>query len=320
MPTRSSPHQSEQDAAEPGVIGPSPTAFVEVNGVRLAYDYFGDADDPTVLLIMGLRTQMIAWHDDFCRLLVARGLHVVRFDNRDVGLSSRVPHPFGRLANAAPLWPAFSLADMATDTAALIEALDLAPVHVVGVSMGGMIAQTLAIRYPALVASLTSMSSTTGNRLVGRARPDAALRVALTGRPATRAEAVEAFVTVLRIIGSPGYPIEVARLREAAGRAYDRTTEPPNARHHVAAVVTARDRTGQLAAVGVPSLVIHGADDPLIHVSGGRATARALPDSRLVVIPGMGHDLAPGLWPVFVDEISDVVSRGQLLLARNRKR
>jgi len=274
--------------------------------VELEYETFGDQQAPPLLLVMGFAQQMITWDDRFCDLLASRGFRVLRFDNRDVGLSTKL--------DAAPLpdipgilggdtsTVAYSIEDMADDTAGLIDALGLGSAHVVGLSMGGMIVQSLAIRHPSRVMSLASIMSTTGDRAVGQASPETLALVGKRG-PTERREAIDHGVLVWRALRSPGYPFDEAAVRDRVARSFDRSFYPAGLARQAAAIVSQRDRTAALGGVKVPAVAIHGANDPLIDASGGRATARAIPGARLVEVPGMGHDLPAGVWPVVIDAI-----------------
>lgn len=288
---------------------------VTVGQIELAYTTAGRATHPPVVLISGLGGQLIAWEDDFCLALVERDLHVIRFDNRDAGLSTHLPsqtdHSLDAGATGELPPPAYALADLAADTAGLIDALGLDAAHVVGVSMGGMIAQLVAITHPDRVRSLTSIMSTTGDPSVGEAS-DEAQALLLTPRAPTREAVMEGSVLAARVLGSPGYPTPDAELRDRAGRAFDRAFHPEGYVRQLMACVTAPDRTDQLRQLNVPTLVIHGTDDQLIGVSGGRATAAAVPDAELVVIDGMGHDLPRQLWPVVIDRIVELVERAEV--------
>jgi pimeloyl-ACP methyl ester carboxylesterase len=287
---------------------------VRVGDLEVAHEKFGDPADPPVLLVMGLATQMLAWRDEFCAGLADRGHHVIRFDNRDVGLSTHMdgaPPPVLAAALAGDTSSAsYRLTDMAADTAGLLDALGIAGVHLVGASMGGMIAQTVAIEHPDRVRSLTSIMSTTGDRAVGAATAEA-VQILLAPAAVTREEAVERAVSALRVIGSPGYELDEAAVRDLAGTSYDRAHDPAGVMRQLLAIAASPDRTPRLGEIRVPTLVIHGADDPLIDVSGGRATAAAIPGAELVVIDGMGHDIPRELWPRVIDLIAAVVERGE---------
>ena len=286
---------------------------VPSNGIDIAYETFGQRSGVPVLLVMGLGGQMVAWDDEFCAMLAERGHHVIRFDNRDIGLSTHLDQAAPGKPVSAFLGrrPAYLIEDMAQDAAGLVEQLDVGSVHVVGVSMGGCISQALALAHPGLVRSLTSMSSSTGSRRVGHPRLDVVAKL-LLGKPAkSRAEAIALSESMFRRIGSPGYPFDIERLHRLAGLEYDRRYDPAGSARQFAAILGSPDRTAALANVAVPTLVMHGEADPLIAVSGGRATAAAIPNSRLVTFPGMGHDIPEPLWPRFVDEICGIVDEGE---------
>ena len=286
---------------------------VPSNGIDIAYETFGQRSGVPVLLVMGLGGQMVAWDDEFCAMLADRGHYVIRFDNRDIGLSTHLDQAAPGKPVSAFLGrrPAYLIEDMAEDAAGLVEQLDVGSVHVVGVSMGGCISQALTLAHPGLVRSLTSMSSSTGSRRVGHPRLDVVGKL-LLGKPAkSRAEAIALSESMFRRIGSPGYPIDVERLSRIAGLAYDRRYDPAGSARQFAAILGSPDRTAALANVAVPTLVMHGEADPLIGVSGGRATAAAIPNSRLVTFPGMGHDIPEPLWPRFAEEIGGIVDEGE---------
>jgi pimeloyl-ACP methyl ester carboxylesterase len=294
-------------------MSPEP-ATLAANGIEIAYETFGEVPDPPILLVMGLGSQMLAWPDELCSDLAARGHFVIRFDNRDVGLSTHLrelgsPSPAGALLNRRR--PPYRIEDMADDAAALLQGLGLASAHIVGVSMGGFIAQELVLRNPQRVRSLTLIMTSTGSPLVGLPAPRVLARMARRRPLLDRAAAVEAVVETFRIIGSPAYPLDEERLCAVAGRAYDRCYDPAGYLRQVAAVLAQRDRTQMLRSVRVPSVVIHGLADPLVGVSGGRALARSIPGASFLSIPGMGHDLPRALWPRFAGEISNVASRGE---------
>jgi pimeloyl-ACP methyl ester carboxylesterase len=291
-----------------------------VGEIDIAYETLGDPADPPVLLIHGLGGQLIDWPDGFCARLVERGLYVIRFDNRDVGLSSHngaPPPDLDAALSGDTSTVLYTLDEMAGDVAGLIEALGLRSAHVVGISLGGMIAQTLAIRDPARVRSLTSISSTTGNDEVGRATEAASALLTVPPVP-TRAGAMDRAVLSSRIVGSPAYPTGEGELRTEAARAFDRAFDPVGFTHQLAASFVQADRTADLGRVGVPTLVVHGAEDPLVQVSGGQATAAAVPGAELVVIEGMGHDLPQALHPEIADHIADLVRRAEARAGSDR--
>ncbi len=282
--------------------------------VELAYETFGDPADPPVLLVMGLGTQMLGWPDGFCELLADRGHFVVRFDNRDIGLSTHLhdaPAPDVMAAMTGDTSSAsYTLSDMAADTVGLLDALGLRSVHLVGASMGGMIAQTMAIEHPDRVRTLTSIMSTTGEQSVGGASQEA-LGVLLAPPASTREEAQQRAVTTYRVIGSPGYPLDEDSLRDRAGTSFDRGHDPAGVGRQLMAILASPDRTARLGEVRVPTLVLHGDGDLLVDVSGGHATAAAIPGAELAVVEGMGHDLPRELWPELVDRIAANVARGE---------
>jgi pimeloyl-ACP methyl ester carboxylesterase len=274
--------------------------------IELCYETFGDPADPTALMIMGLATQMIAWPDEFCRGLAERGFHILRFDNRDIGRSTHVAGPTPttwQLLRRSKRAASYTLADMAGDAAGLLRELDLAPAHVIGASMGGMIAQTLAARHPELVSSLTSIMSTTGNRRVGQQ----ALRLfpMLASRPAKdRETAIARSDKVFSAIGSRGLRTDPDHVRDVAGRSWDRGYgDAAGQARQLAAIIASGDRTRELRRITAPTMVIHGSDDPLVRPSGGRATVRAIPGAQWLEIEGMGHDLPPAAWDRMIDAI-----------------
>ncbi|MEU3726470.1 alpha/beta hydrolase [Streptomyces sp. NPDC031705] len=281
-------------------------------GIEVAYERWGDGQAPPVLLIMGIALQMHGWPDGFCAELTGRGVQLIRFDNRDAGLSSHFPDapvPDVPAALAGDLSSAsYTLSDMAADAVGLLDALGLDSAHVVGLSLGGAIAQTMAIEHPGRVRSLTSLMSTTGDRTVGL--PDTAALSALAGPPPkSREEVVDRTVNAVRVLGSPGYAFDEAAARERAGRAFDRSYDPLGVARQAVASVASGDRTALLRSLRLPTLVVHGADDPMCDVSGGRATAEAVPGAELAVFPGMGHDLPRDLWPEIAALITDLVHR-----------
>ena len=282
--------------------------------IDIAYERFGDPRLPPVLLIMGLGTQMLGWPEGFCNALAARAVHVIRFDNRDIGLSSHMtdaPPPDVRAALLGDSSSAsYTLSDMAADVVGLLDALGLDSAHLIGASMGGMIAQTVAIEYPHRVRSLTSIMSTTGDPAVGQ--PTQRAIAALLSPPgATRAEAIERTVSIVRVIGSPRFALDEAELRWRTGIAYDRDDDPIGIARQLVAIAASGDRTKALRSVSVPTLVLHGADDPLVDVSGGRATAGAIPGAELVVFDGMGHNLPRELWAEIARRIGELVQRAE---------
>ncbi len=280
--------------------------------VELAYETFGAAGNPPLVLVMGLATQMLGWPDEFCEALADGGFHVVRFDNRDIGLSTHLdeagmpdlsPLFAGQPTTSAP----YALADMADDTIRLVDAVGLGRVHLVGASMGGMIAQEVALRHPERLLSLTSIMSTTAPN-VGPPTP-AASAVLFSPPATTESEAAERAITVYRVIGSPGHSLDEVALSARAQESFRRANDPAGVARQLAAIHASGDRTERLRRLGVPTLVLHGEDDPLVQVDGGRATAAAVPGARLVTWPGMGHDLPRGRWPNIIGEITTHAGR-----------
>jgi pimeloyl-ACP methyl ester carboxylesterase len=282
-------------------------------GVDLCYQTFGDPGAEPMLLVMGLATQMTFWDPELCALLARRGFFVIRFDNRDVGRSSRGS---GRVTRAmlvrafvgGRVRAPYSLRDLGADAFGLLDHLGIASAHLVGVSMGGMIVQTMTLDQPQRVRSLTSIMSTTGKRSVGWQHPrllPAMLRPIEPGREAY----ADSSVAIWRMIGSPGYDHDDERVREAAREAYDRGLSGDGALRQMMAILTQPNRSSALRGVHVPTLVVHGMVDRMVHVSGGRATAAAVPGAELLLIEGMGHDLPPQLYRTLVDAITRVAAR-----------
>lgn len=284
------------------------------NGIELCYQEMGDPDGEPLLLVMGLATQMIAWDESFCELLADRGFRVVRFDNRDIGRSTKIESAgvprradmiLGRRASAPYL-----LRDMAGDTVGLMDHLGIDSAHIVGASMGGMIVQTMAIEHAERVRSMVSMMSNTGSRWTGL--PSRKAMAVLLGRPPRgRDAAVERSVRTFTVIGSPGYPFDEERVRRVSGRSYDRGHSAAGVVRQLHAISASGDRTQALHGVRVPVTVIHGDRDPLVRPAGGSATARAIPNARLKMIDGMGHDLPRQLWPIFAEEIAATAARSR---------
>lgn len=290
---------------------------VATNGIEIAYEEFGDPRATPLLLIMGLGAQMILWHEDFCGALAGRGYRVIRFDNRDVGESTwldqlgvpDVMRIMGAVAMRQPIDDApYLLRDMAADAAGLLDALDIRRAHVVGASMGGMIAQSLAIAHPERVRSLTSIMSSTGNPELPPPRPEA-MGVLLTPPPTDREGAIERGVTVFRTIGSPGFPFEEDEVRRLAARAYDRGINPAGVARQLVAILASGSRVAALGGLRLPALVIHGVDDPLVPFPAGEDTARAIPGATLLAIDGMGHDMPRPVWPRMIDAIATLAAR-----------
>jgi pimeloyl-ACP methyl ester carboxylesterase len=265
----------------------------QANGINIEFETFGQSEQPTVLLIMGLGAQMTNWDPKLCQAIADLGFYVIRYDNRDVGLSTWFDE-----AGAC-----YSIGDMADDAAGLLDYLDIETAHIVGASMGGMIAQAFAIKYPKRTRTLTSIMSTTGDQTVGQPRPEAIV-VLMVLPPTSRDEAIEQSVALWRTIGSPGFAFDEQMVRERAGASYDRAFHPSGTGRQLVAVMTQPDRTTELGQLLMPVLVIHGEEDPLVDVSGGRATAAAIAGSQLKLIPGMGHNLPPELFDEFASDLA----------------
>ena len=279
--------------------------------IELCHESFGDPADPPLLLVMGLGMQMVGWHDEFCAQLAARGFHVVRFDNRDAGRSTHLdfrPPTLRQLATRRFAPEQYTIEDMAADTAGLIDALELGPVHVVGASMGGMIAQMLAARHPDRVRSLVSIMSNTGSRFSGQ--PDfKLLNVLLRASPREREAFIDHSVRIFELIGSRELGIDVEEIREQAARSYERGHSPAGTGRQLGAILKSGNRTRALRGIRVPTTVIHGTRDRLVKPSGGRATARAIRDARLIMLEGMGHDLPRVYWDRIIDAIAANAAR-----------
>lgn len=286
-------------------------ANVEANGIRIEYDTFGEKSARPLLLIMGLATQMISWDEEFCKMLTDRGHYVIRFDNRDVGLSSKmeeagVPNimeAFQKSMRGEKIDAPYTLDDMADDAVGLLDALGIDKAHICGASMGGMIAQTIAIRHPSRVKSLISIMSTTGNQKLPPSKPEA-MEFLIKPVPKEREEYIEYSVKMCRVFAGKGFEFDEQRMRDLMTRAYDRCFCPRGVMRQIMAVTAHGSRKEALASVKTPTLVIHGGDDPLVPVEGGKDTAEAVPGAELLIIEGMGHDLPVEVWPRLVDAIS----------------
>ena len=280
--------------------------FAHVGDLDLCYQTFGAEDDPPVLMVMGLGTQLVMWDDELCETLADRSLRVIRFDNRDIGRSTilrdRGVPTLRQTVLRDRSGARYSLDEMAGDAVGLLDQLGIESAHVVGASMGGMIAQLIAVNHPDRARSLVSIMSTTGSRRVGMPRPG--MIPLLLRRPHPDHEGyVSDMVSALRAIGSKRYPSDVDRLRGLAERCYERGHDRSGTARQLAAIQTAPDRTAALGRLRLPAAVIHGSDDPLIRLSGGRATAKAIPGAQLLELDGMAHDLPLPLWPQIVETI-----------------
>lgn len=297
-------------------------ARVKSNGIELEWDSFGDKSKPTILLVMGLGMQMTHWPDPFCQALADRGFHVVRFDNRDIGLSTHFDHlevPDTRKFMVKKIFglsnePPYRLTDMAADTAGLIDALELGPVHMVGVSMGGMISQLVTALHRDKVHSLTAIMSSGGNKIFPLPDWDAMKLVnrRFKANP-SREEAIDMAVGLFQVIGSKGFEQDWDEVRARATRNYDRSFHPAGRVRQMAAILSSPPRAPLLRTIDRPTLVIHGEQDPLVPVAHGIDLASHIPNAKLDVIPGMGHDLAMGLRPVIIEKITNHVNAAEAL-------
>ncbi|NUZ06249.1 alpha/beta fold hydrolase [Piscinibacter koreensis] len=288
------------------------------NGIRLEVEDHGSRNGEPLLLVMGLGMQLIAWPDGFVDALVARGFRVIRFDNRDIGLSQSFDHlgtpnlmrEWFRMTLGLPMRSAYSLADMAGDAVGVLDGMGIARAHVCGASMGGMIAQHLAASHADRVKSATLVMTTSGARhLPGPSLAVSRALIARPRKPYRRAEIIEHYVQLYALIGSPGFPTADAELREQLGLAVDRSYHPQGSARQLMAIVADGDRTSLLGAIRAPTQVIHGAADPLVPLPAGRELARRIGGAELDVIDGMAHDLPEALWPRFVDGIAKAAGR-----------
>jgi pimeloyl-ACP methyl ester carboxylesterase len=292
----------------------------KANGIEIEYETFGQPSDPALLLVMGLGAQLLSWDERFCQQLAAQGFYVIRYDNRDVGLSTKFEnagdHPditsaMAEAAAGGEIAAPYTIEDMADDGAGLLDALGIGAAHIVGASMGGMIVQAIAIRHPAKVLSLCSIMSTTGDRSVGQPS-DEAMGALLSRSPGSAEEAGDLAVQVSKVIGSKGFPLDEQRTRQRGEAAFRRSNYPPGFVRQILAIMASPDRTPALAEVTAPTLVIHGDVDPLVTPGGGEATAKAVPGAELLMVPGMGHDLPEGAWPMIIEAIVANAKRGEV--------
>ena len=284
----------------------------KANNIEIEYDTFGDPSLKPLLLVMGLGAQMIAWLEDFCMMLVDKGFYVIRFDNRDIGLSTKfeeagVPDLMKEVMAAQrgeTILPPYTVEDMADDAVGLLDALNIEKAHICGASMGGMIVQIIAFRHPTRVLSLTSIMSTTGNPNLPQAKPEA-LQVLLKPAPTEREAYIEESVKRRRILYGSGFPYPEDQVREFAAISYDRSFYPQGMARQLFAILATENRVPKLGSIKVPTVVIHGGDDPLVPVEGGKETAESISGSELIIIEGMGHSLPTETWPQIVDAIAN---------------
>lgn len=285
---------------------------VKANEIQIEYDTFGDSSSPPLLLIMGLGAQMILWDEEFCEQLATKGHYVIRFDNRDIGLSTKldeagVPDVMAAMTAALEgkeVESPYSIDDMADDAVGLLDSLKIDKSHVCGASMGGMIAQVIAYRHPSRILSLTSIMSSTGNPELPQGKPEA-LAALTTPAPTEREAYIEHGVNLWQTIGSPGFPFDKERIRERTALSFDRCFHPQGLARQLVAILAHGNRKPALASVTAPTLVIHGADDPLVPVEGGKDTAEAIPGAEILIIEGMGHDLPQDAWSRIVNAITE---------------
>ena len=288
---------------------------IAVNDIEICYESFGPHDAPPALLVMGLGAQMTLWSPGFISELLERGFRVIRYDNRDVGLSTKsageppdVMVHYAEFLAGQPIEAPYTLSTMATDAVGLLDALEIPAAHIVGASMGGMIAQTIAIEYPDRVLSLTSIMSTTGHTEVGQPDPESMLAL-LTPAPTDRDGAIRQNVETARVIS--GELFDADESRSIAAESYDRCFNPAGSAFHLVAIAASGDRTDGLHSLDVPTLVIHGRQDSLVTLSGGEATAAAIPGAELLVFGRMGHDMPAIYWPQMADAIFNIAVRGE---------
>jgi pimeloyl-ACP methyl ester carboxylesterase len=289
----------------------------QANGITLEYESFGRASDPAVLLIMGFSAQMTMWPVAFCKGLAERGFRVVRFDNRDIGKSTHltnlgapnVPEAMMKMMSGQPVAAPYQLEDMAKDSVALLDALGIDSAHIVGASMGGMIAQIVAAKHRKHTRSLVSIMSTTGNRSLPQAKPEAMAAITVPPASDSREDRIAAGMKAWRVIGSPAYPATDAELLESVSAMVDRVPyEPTGIARQLLAIVAAAPRNDLLKALKAPALVLHGADDPLLPVECGKDTAASIPGAKLEILPGVAHDFTDALVPVYLEHVGSFVT------------
>ena len=285
---------------------------VTANGIQIEYETFGDPSDRPLLLIIGLGGQLIQWDESLCQNLASRGHYVIRYDNRDTGLSGKfdqagelnIMEALGKIMSGDKSVATYTIEDMADDAAGLLKALGIPAAHICGMSMGGMIAQTLALRHPSRVLSLTSIYSNTGNPKLPQPKPEV-LGALITPPPAEREANTRHMLSLFKMIAGPSFLFEEEWIRRTMAASYDRCFYPQGMARQLIAILTQNNRTSALASIKVPALVIHGTADPLVSVEGGKETAAAIPGAELILIEGMGHDLPyGGAWPKIIEAIT----------------
>ncbi|MBU2648170.1 alpha/beta fold hydrolase [bacterium] len=289
----------------------SPETTVKANGIDIVYDTFGDPHATPLLLVNGLGYQLTHWDDEFCGQLAQRGYRVIRFDNRDVGLSTDfnekgIPNlgtMTAALMKGESVEAPYHLKDMANDAVGLLDALQIEAAHIVGMSMGGMITQMIAIHHPARALTITSVMSTTGDPTLPPPTP-AAMEILMTPAPSEREANIQRSVKVAQILAGPGYPINEEQIRIRAAKVFDRKFNPAGYARQYAAILASGDRTEQLRCLTIPTLIIHGDGDPLVPYAAGLATLKAIPGAKMETIKGMGHDLPPEAWKQIINAIA----------------
>jgi pimeloyl-ACP methyl ester carboxylesterase len=293
---------------------------VQANGIAIEYESFGRESDPAILMIMGFAAQLTMWPVAFCKGLAERGFRVIRFDNRDIGKSTHlanlgtpnVPEAMMKMMSGQPVTAPYQLDDMAKDSVSLLDALGIANAHIVGASMGGMIAQLVAAKHPKHTRSLVSIMSTTGNRSLPQAKPEAMAAITVPPASDSREDRIAAGMKAWRVIGSPGFPATDDELRESVTESVDRVPyDPAGVARQLLAIVAAPPRNDMLKNVTCPALVIHGADDPLVPVEGGKDTAASIPGCKLVIVPGMAHDFTEALVPIYLEHVGGFVTQAE---------
>ena len=293
-------------------------AFAQANGIQLCYQTFGDPANPPLVLIMGLAAQMILWDDEFCAQLAERGYWVIRFDNRDIGLSTRFPSArtptfaemLFRHATGLQFGVPYTLRDMAADTIGLLDALGIRTAHVVGASMGGAIAQELAIAYPQRLRSITSIMSSTGDPKLPRPQPRALARLGKKV-PLDRDGYLREYVATWSVLSGDHFPFDAERTMRQGAAGYERGINPPGVARQLTAIIASGNRKKALYGVRVPTLVIHGSADPLVPVAAAPDLAGTIPGARLVIIEGMGHSFPREVWPRIIDAIDRHASQAE---------
>ena len=289
----------------------------KVNNIEIEYEIFGDPSSKPLLLVMGLGAQMIRWDLEICELLVNRGFYVIRFDNRDVGLSTKLEEAgepdvmklFMAAQKGEPISAPYTLDDMADDAIGVLDALNIQKAHICGASMGGMITQIIGYRHPLRVLSLCSIMSSTGNPDLPPPKPEA-MKILLAPAPTEREVCIEESIKRMRVLYGFGFPFNEEKARKIATESYDRCFYPPGYIRQLAAIMATGNRREKVATIKAPTLVIHGGDDPLVSVEGGKDTAKAINGSELLIIDGMGHSMPPETWPRILEAITSNAAKG----------